>query len=67
MDVNKTAGRDELAIYITSRKRSTRLRLRFPGVPPNHATMQLPIQTGASAPTAAVGDGFGSICGPLIA
>ena len=40
---------------------------RFPSVPPIHITMRLPIQTGVSAPTAAVGDGFGSLCGPLIA
>ena len=40
---------------------------RFPGVPPVHTTMRLPIQTGVSAPTAAVGDAFGSLCGPLIA
>ena len=29
--------------------------------------MQLPIQTGVSAPTAAVGDGFCSLCVPLVA
>ena len=37
---------------------------RFPGAPPIHTTMRLPIQTGVSAPTAAVGDGSGSLCGP---
>ena len=40
---------------------------RFPGALLIPSTMQLPILTGVSAPTAAVGDGFGSICGPLIA
>ena len=40
---------------------------RFPGVPPIHTAMRLPIQTGLSAPTAADGNGFGSLCGPLIA
>ena len=38
---------------------------RFPGVPPIPPT-QLLIQTGVSAPTAAGGDGFGSLCGPLL-
>ena len=38
---------------------------RYPGVLHIPSTMQLPIQTGVSAPTAAVGDGFGSLCGPL--
>ena len=39
---------------------------RFPGVLFIPSAMQLPTQTGMSAPTAAVGDGFGSICGPLL-
>ena len=39
---------------------------RFPGAPPIPSTMQLPIQTGVSAPTAAVGGGSGSLCGPCL-
>ena len=51
-----------LCFFFRERYQST----RFPGVP-IHATMRLSIQTGVSAPTAAVGDGFGSLRGPLIA
>ena len=39
---------------------------RISGVPPIPSTMQFPIQTGVSAPTASVGGGAGSLCGPLI-
>ena len=39
---------------------------RYSGVLPIPLTIQLPIQSGVSAPTAAVGDGFGFLCGPLI-
>ena len=38
---------------------------RIPGVPPIPST-QPPIQTGVGAPTAAGGDGLGSLCGPLL-
>ena len=37
------------------------------GVLPIPSIIQLPIQVGVSAPTAAVGGGVGSLCGPLIA
>ena len=37
---------------------------RISGAPPIPST-RLPIQTGVSALTAAGGDGFGSLCGPL--
>ena len=40
---------------------------RFPGISPIPSTMQLPIQSGVRAPTASVGDGPGSLCGPLLA
>ena len=50
-------------LFFRERYQST----RFPGTPPIHTSMRLPIQTGVSAPTAAVGDGFGSLCGPLVA
>ena len=39
---------------------------KFPGAPPIPSTMQLPIQTGVGAPTASIGDGSGSLCGPLL-
>ena len=54
-------------VFCFSGERERYQSTRFPGVPPIPSTMQLPIQTGVSAPTAAVEDGCGSICGPLIA
>ena len=49
------------------RERERYQSTRFPGALPIPSTMQFTIQTGLSAPTAAVGDGYGSICGPLLA
>ena len=49
------------------REREIYQSTRFPGVTPIPSIIQLPIQTGVSAPTAAVGDGSGSLCGPLLA
>ena len=40
---------------------------RLPGVLPVPLSMQLPIQTGVSAPTFAVGDGIEFLCVSLIA
>jgi len=50
---NKTAGREELAVYFTSRKRSTRLRLRL--------TRQPPLRGGRRSPNSfSPGFAFGS-------
>ena len=56
------------AKYPERPKKQIDTHLKAPGFPelPISSTMQLPIQTGMSAPNAAVWDGFGSICGPLI-
>ena len=42
--------------------------IKTPGLPayPPIPSTQLPIQTGVSAPAAAGGGGFGSLCGPLL-
>ena len=67
----KKCKRINIYLKITKKKKREREKerdqnTRIPGVPPIPSTMQLPILTGVSALTAAVGDGFGSFCGPLI-